>query len=421
MISAGCHSGYAVDPDDAVTEAGLPSWPEEFASAGATLIAGTGYQYGDSNYTAYSDQYDVDLAGQLEAGTVSVGNAMLQSQYQYLADLDGLNSLTEKALLEVTLYGLPMLNVAPTGGGQSSEQPRRPACIRSPATPQAPSTATTGPGAALGLYEADVTVPTGNLTRGSVDQDGTTLTYDSGHERGGGQPRPGRASRADRGRRVSTPNGVNEVLRGVGFWGGSYSDTDPSTVVTPLTGDPVTETYEPAAPFASSIFYPETLSNTDYFPTLESGGDTDLGITPEQYITNTEDPGVGTAIKREYSDTQFALFYSDYFGSAALASAPSISNVSVTANGSVVTVSATVLGNVSGVQQVWTTWTDPGASSPEWQSLAPDAIQRRPHPVHRHVRHDGHWYRQRRLHRPSGQRGRRGEPRRQQRLLLHPG
>ena len=47
VISAGCHSGYAVDPDDAVTEASLPSWPEEFASAGATLIAGTGYQYGD--------------------------------------------------------------------------------------------------------------------------------------------------------------------------------------------------------------------------------------------------------------------------------------------------------------------------------------------------------------------------------------
>ncbi len=75
VISAGCHSGYAVDPADAVTNVtGLPSWPEEFASAGATLIAGTGYQYGDSNYTAYSDQYDVDLAGQLEAGgTVGLG------------------------------------------------------------------------------------------------------------------------------------------------------------------------------------------------------------------------------------------------------------------------------------------------------------------------------------------------------------
>ncbi len=144
--------------------------------------------------------------------------------------------------------------------------------------------------------------------------------------------------------------------------------------MTPLTGDPVTETYETAAPFASSTFYPETLSNTDYFPTLDSGGDTDLGITPEQYITNTADTAVGAAIKRTYSDTQFALFYSDYFGSAALAAAPSISNVSVTTNGTAtsVTVSATVLGNVSGVQQVWTTWTDPGftpSGSPEWQSV----------------------------------------------------
>ena len=122
VISAGCHSGYAVDPADAVANlTGLPSWPEEFASTGATLIAGTGYQYGDSNYTAYSDQYYVDLAGQLENGSVTVGSAMLQSEYQYLADLDGLNTLTEKSLLEVTLYGLPMLNIA-TGTAQGAPQ-----------------------------------------------------------------------------------------------------------------------------------------------------------------------------------------------------------------------------------------------------------------------------------------------------------
>ena len=280
--------------------------------------------------------------------------------------------------------------------------------------------ATTGPGAGLGLYEADVTVPTGNLTRGSVDQDGTTLTYDS--DTSGVVANPGQAVLPVQTEDVaySTPSGINEVLRGVGFWGGSYSDTAPSTVVTPLTGDPVTETYEPATPFASSIFYPETLSNTDYFPTLESGGDTDLGITPEQYITNTEDPGVGTAIKREYSDTQFALFYSDYFGSAALASAPSISNVSVTANSSVVTVSATVLGKSRASRRSGLPGLTRGVE-PQVAIAGPEPIQRRPHPVHRHLRHDGHRYRQRRLHRPSGQRGRRGEPRRQQRLLLHPG
>ena len=68
---------------------------------------------------------------------------------------------------------------------------------------------------------------------------------------------------------------TNQVLRGVGFWGGSYTDTGMTTPVTPLTGDPVTEAYEPAAPFASSSYYPETLSNANYFPTLYNGGDTD--------------------------------------------------------------------------------------------------------------------------------------------------
>jgi hypothetical protein len=299
--------------------------------------------------------------GSSRAGTVSVGTAMLQSQYQYLADLDGLNSLTEKSLLEVTLYGLPMLNVA-TGVDPSPEQAPSVYSLGN----SDPTTVSTGPGAALGLYEADVTVPTGTLTPQTVDQDGTTLTYDSGPS--GVVANPGQAVVPVQTEDIaySPSQGVNELLRGVGFWGGSYSDTDTVTItdtavtVTPLTGDPVTETYEPAAPFASSTFYPETLSNTDYFATLESGGDTDLGITPEQYITNTANPGVGTAVKRAYSNTKFALFYSDYFGSAALAAPPSISNVSVTANGSVVTVSATVLGNVAGVQQVWTTWTDPG-------------------------------------------------------------
>ncbi len=298
---------------------------------------------------------------------------MLQSQYQYLADLDGLNSLTEKALLEVTLYGIPMLNVAPKGAGQSSAQ-TTPGVFSLPDNSAPTSTVASGPGNTLGLYEADVTVPTGTLTQGSVDQDGTTLTYDS--DTSGVVANPGQAVLPVQTEDVAySANGVNQVLRGVGFLGGSYTDTDPVTgnAVTPLTGDPVTETYEPAAPFASPIFYPETLSNTNYFPTLESGGDTDLGITPEQYITNTTNPGVGTAIKRTYTNTQFALFYSDNFGSAALAAAPSISNVSVTASGSVVTVSATVLGNVSGVQQVWTTWTDPSftpnaQSSPQWQS-----------------------------------------------------
>jgi len=85
------------------------------------------------------------------------------------------------------------------------------------------------------------------------------------------------------------------------------------------------------------------LSDTDYFATLETGGDTDLGIIPEQYISDTAN-GPGAAIKRTYSSTNFDLFYSDYSGSAALAAPPSISNVSVSANDSVVTVSATVLG-----------------------------------------------------------------------------
>ncbi len=53
-------------------------WSEAFAQKGATLIAGTGYQYGDTNFLAYSDQLYADFSHALRMGTgpVAVGRAL---------------------------------------------------------------------------------------------------------------------------------------------------------------------------------------------------------------------------------------------------------------------------------------------------------------------------------------------------------
>src|ERR1700674_4404913 len=70
VFSAGCHSGYNLVDSDAIPAVTLPlDWPQAFARKKATLIAGTGYQYGDTDFIKYSEQIYLNFAQQLRAGT----------------------------------------------------------------------------------------------------------------------------------------------------------------------------------------------------------------------------------------------------------------------------------------------------------------------------------------------------------------
>ena len=114
IFSAGCHSGYTVVDADGVpgVTVGL-DWTEAFAKQGATLIAGTGYQYGDTDFLEYSEKLYADFARQLRIGTgaVPVGRALLQAKQNYLNGSPTLQGIDQKSVLEATLYGLPMLGV----------------------------------------------------------------------------------------------------------------------------------------------------------------------------------------------------------------------------------------------------------------------------------------------------------------------
>ncbi len=73
VFSAGCHSGYTIVDGDGV--AGVTDgldWTEAFAKRGATLIAGTGYQYGDTDFLEYSERLYADFAHQLRVGSGDV-------------------------------------------------------------------------------------------------------------------------------------------------------------------------------------------------------------------------------------------------------------------------------------------------------------------------------------------------------------
>ena len=153
IFSAGCHSGYnTVDADGIPSVTVQPDWPQAFAQKRATLIGGSGYQYGDTDTIKYSAQLYLNFSQELSAGTpgtpVTVGQALVSAKQYYLSNTPDLSGIHQKAVLEATLYGLPMLGVnLPNRTAMSSVAPFA-----------APTLATADPGQTLGLSSYDVTV-----------------------------------------------------------------------------------------------------------------------------------------------------------------------------------------------------------------------------------------------------------------------
>ena len=91
VISAGCHAGYNLVDDDALAGVALPlDWAQAFAQKRAVLVAGTGYQYGDTDFLEYSERLYRDFANELRAGVagtpISIGEALAAAKRTYIAD-----------------------------------------------------------------------------------------------------------------------------------------------------------------------------------------------------------------------------------------------------------------------------------------------------------------------------------------------
>ena len=175
VFSAGCHSGYSIVDSDAVHGVTQTiDWTEALAGKGATLIAGTGYQYGDTDFLAYSEQIDASFAHDLRLGSgpVAVGAALVDAKQNYLTDTANLQGIDIKSILESTLYGLPMLSVnMPSSRVQTTPDPS----IVGSTTP-----ISSGPGAqappGLGLSTADITLSPSLGTANSQALEGPTGT-----------------------------------------------------------------------------------------------------------------------------------------------------------------------------------------------------------------------------------------------------
>ena len=378
VFSAGCHSGYnIVNRDGVPLVTREPDWAQAFATRGATLIAGTGYQYGHTDFIAYSEQIYLNFSKQLRygAGPVSIGKALVAAKQTYLADTPILRGIDEKSVLETTLFGLPMLAVdLPTGR------------IDPPSDPPVVG-ATTGysvdPGLTLGLRFADLAInPTLTpATRSLVNTNALTQTIVATYLVGGDalMLNPTEPVLPLIKRNVSVPG---SVLRGVGFRQGTYSDLFD---VIPLTSAAATEVRGIQFPFRSQAFYPTRAWNTNYFDVLANGpvdGVTRLMVIPAQFRGDGLTEIDGTL--RHYSAMDFRLFYSDNVtiyprsGAAspaantpALAAPPAIVQVTAITSTTSITFNISVTSDPSvGVQAVWVTYT--GAAGPfygSWQSL----------------------------------------------------
>ena len=365
MFSAGCHSGYNIVDTDAipgVTQ--ILDWTQAFAQKKATLIAGTGYQYGDTDFIEYSERLYRNFARQLLPGTgpIPIGEALVKAKLEYLAATPDIRGIHEKALLEATLFGLPMLGVnMPNNRGGSSG-------TGGAVTPQAVAS---GPAATLGLRTEDLSVGAAGVATNTVGltnvQDGGNVvaTWLSGPD--GVVSNPAEPALPLTAINI-TPTDGSVVLRGVGFRGGTYTD---STIV-PLTGAPTTELRGVHVPFVSPVFFPMRTWTVNYFGALSGGGGTSLLVTPAQH--RAFDIEAGTSTLRRYGNLDLRLYYSGNLGTVALSDAPTVVGVDAQPDNGGIAFAAQVVGDPkAAIHQVWITYTD---GLGVWQSLDLDQCVR---------------------------------------------
>ncbi len=383
IFSIGCHAGYnIVNQHDIPNVTREPDWAQAFASLGATLVAGTGYQYGDTDLLRYSESLYLEFSRQLQlqaaGGPVSIGQALVEAKKAYLKQTPHLGSLDEKALLEATIFGLPMLKVDLNRGYV-------------PPTPwmQLPPVIhgfEDDPGHSLGLEYGDITVTSPLIehwkTLVNVDPDSPVTEVEASYLEGsnGFDVNPGEPILPLEVRDVTR---AGTVLRGVGFRGGIFEEVD----LLPLISSATTEVSGVHTPFLTDFLYPIQTWTVNYFDAL-AGGRTLLMVTPAQHRTSSIFGEPQESTRRQFSAIDLRLYYSnntvtfvgdpDHPSTPAGSVPPSIVRVSDVISGTEVAFSATVVGNPSaGIQEVWATYVvcDPNdlATDGQWQSL--DLVQ----------------------------------------------
>ena len=306
VISSGCHSGYNILDPEALLSTQNVDWAQSFARTGAELIGGTGYQYGDTDFMKYTEQLMGGFVTELRYGApgtaVAIGQALVNAKHTYVSGLPALRGIDEKALMESTLYGLPMWKMDIGTNGRLTR-------------PAGSGIATTDVTGVTGLSSAAIT-PSYVLTRHpATGNPATGVYYDAN---GNVSVAPG-APVLPQTSLPAAASTAGRIPRGAVLMDATYADEAGTTPFTDVAG---TELAGLHPGYSSQVFSPvrpfgiNTLSGSPTFVT-----------TPAQFKST----GANVGILRRWTSESYQLFYSSRTDlAAALAGSPVVYGVSVT-------------------------------------------------------------------------------------------
>jgi hypothetical protein len=344
VISTGCHSAYNIVDPEALPTTKNVDWTQALARAGAETIGSTGYAYGDTDFMKYTELIVGNFTTELryDTGAIAIGTALVNAKHTYVASLPALRGIDEKALMEATLFGLPMWSIDLGTNGR----------LARPATGNAIVPTDLGGGlsnaAVAPIYSLNRHPATGNGDVGVYyDADGNIAVA------------PSTPVLPLTAQNVAV---AGRNARGVVLMDADYTDEANVTPFTDVAGTDLSGLHEG---FASPVFAPVRT-----FGLNSLSGITTFVTTPAQFKTT----GANSGTLRRWTSESFQLFYSSRTdATAALAGSPIVYRVDTLAGtgGAVrfeVTVGALPDPGFAGAYLTYTA--EQGAQYGHWHSVA---------------------------------------------------
>ena len=344
VYSLGCHSGYSIVNADASNFTQPLAFPEAFVGRGATLVGGTGYQYGETVLMKNSEAllalltkelgYSTSPTGASYANGVPIGKALLQAKRAYMAQTATPRGIDLKVVNVSTVYGSPTM------------------AFKVPSQHARPSAGTLAPAAVAG-FTGLTALNVGSTDALSTINDAGVTYYTAAGSTTTAPYRPiAPLSTID-----ARVNG--SVLQGAVFLGGAYSEIAPFT---PRLSIPATEQAGEAPRYANDVFMPVLPVKTNLFD-----GDA-VQVIPFQYRSNAL--GTSGTARVFGSGVQARAYWSSRTGLSSAADAPVIRDVSVKVESAQLVVFGTLRGlSDPGIAEVWLTYTDTTAASRSFASV----------------------------------------------------
>lgn len=309
ILSIGCHFGYNIVDADAIPKlTDKIDFTQVFAAQGATLIGNTGYGYGDTLSVEYSERLLVNLTQQLRylelnsstPESVPIGKALVRAKRAYLDRAVTLTGLDEKAMEELTLYGLPMWKVALADGrirpAQASLQAAPP-----PVNPRALASVDVSPTYALALRQQATARAESSQVESYFANTSVALDHDVNPEPNDTQAVAFRPIVP----RVAVNVGAEGLLaRGVALLAADYDDR---ALFSPLVSVPVTESEGVRPSVTANEFAPDR-------PYALNALSQSLVVTPFQFRRRAKEPsGIARVYERDAETGAGSMLFRVYY------------------------------------------------------------------------------------------------------------